>query len=344
MTSELSATVELPPSDKGFADGLLADLVGALKQVPEGQLLAFTTNQDISEELFRWSQLTENAIIASSGRQGQTRWVVRHGPAPAQGEDRPVGSRIWLYTNYHCNLACSYCCVRSSPRAPRRELGLWRVQRIVTEARELGVREIFVTGGEPFLLEEIDQILLACAATAPTVVLTNGMLFQGRQFEKLRVLPRERLALQISVDSPTPELHDLNRGRGSWSKAMQGIQIARREGFRVRFAATIATDEAEASFVRFLDSEGVAPEDRILRRIALRGFAEQGIAVARADLWPEPTFTAEGVYWHPVGADDGDLLVGPDLFPIRQVFERVRQLYEEQRRVHAQAASVFHCA
>ena len=96
-----------------------------------------------------------------------------------------MGSRLWLYTNFDCNLRCDYCCVRSSPTAPRRELGLARVQRIAREAAELGVKEIFVTGGEPFLLEDIGEILFACAAAAPTTVLTNGMLFTGRRVRKL---------------------------------------------------------------------------------------------------------------------------------------------------------------
>ena len=54
------------------------------------------------------------------------------------------------------------------------------MQRITREAPELGVKEIFVTGGEPFLLENISEILACCAAAAPTTVLTNGMLFAGR--------------------------------------------------------------------------------------------------------------------------------------------------------------------
>ena len=120
-------------------------------------------------------------------------------------DNRPVGSRLWLYTNFDCNLHCDYCCVRSSPTAPRRELGLGRVQRIAREATELGVKEIFVTGGEPFLLEDIGEILLACAGAAPTTVLTNGMLFTGRRVESLRALPRDRITLQISLDTATPD-------------------------------------------------------------------------------------------------------------------------------------------
>jgi hypothetical protein len=165
---------------------------------------------------------------------------------PPPEDNRPVGSRLWLYANFDCNLHCDYCCVRSSPTVPRRELGLARVQRIAREAPELGVKEIFVTGGEPFLLEDIGEILACCAAAASTTVLTNGMLFAGRRAESLGALPRDRIVLQISLDSATPELHDLHRGRGSWARARDGIQRARAQGFRVRLAATVSTDtEAE---------------------------------------------------------------------------------------------------
>ena len=53
----------------------------------------------------------------------------------------------------------------------------------------------------------------ACTAAAPTTLLTNGMLFAGRRLETLRSLPRERVTLQISLDSPTPERHDATAAR-----------------------------------------------------------------------------------------------------------------------------------
>jgi molybdenum cofactor biosynthesis enzyme MoaA len=234
--------------------------------------------------------------------------------------------------------------VRSSPKAPRRALGLERVRRIAREATALGVGEIFVTGGEPFLLADIGDIMKACAAAAPTTVLTNGMLFVGRRLETLRELPRDRLTLQISLDSPTPERHDQHRGAGTWAKAWKGIEGARAEGFRVRLAATVATDKEAAEFRQFLDSRKISEQDRVIRRIALRGFATQGVALARADLVPEITITADGVYWHPVGAEDDDLLVTRDTFPLADAFAAARRAWERER-AHAQRlATIFNCA
>jgi molybdenum cofactor biosynthesis enzyme MoaA len=206
------------------------------------------------------------------------------------------------------------------------------------------VKEIFVTGGEPFLLEDIGEILISCAAAAPTTVLTNGMLFTGRRVESLRALPRDRIVMQISLDSATPDRHDRHRGPGTWARTREGIQRARALGFRVRLAATVSTDAEAEEFRQFLDEEKTKEEDRVIRRIALRGAASKGVAVTRTDLLPEVTITSEGVYWHPVGAEDNDLLVTRDIFPLSESFAAVRRAFEREREHGNKLARIFNCA
>jgi pyruvate-formate lyase-activating enzyme len=340
------ANIELDAGVKSFATGLLPELIAALRRSRPGDLLAVVSREaDLGTDLEVWCRFTRNTLVDTTVEAGQTRWMIRCGEAPANADaDRPVGARLWLYTNFDCNLHCDYCCVRSSPKAPRRELGLARVQRIAGEAAELGVREIFVTGGEPFLLADIGDILAACSATAPTTVLTNGMLLMGRRLQALRSLPRDRLTLQISLDSPTPERHDRHRGEGTWAHAWKGVERARAEGFRVRLAATVSTDDEAEEFRRFLDGAQIREEDRVIRRIALRGFATEGVALARADLVPEITITAEGVYWHPVGAGDADMLVTPDIFPLAESFAAVRRAVERESEHGRRLGAIFNCA
>jgi pyruvate-formate lyase-activating enzyme len=342
----MRATVDLDIGRKTFASGLLPELIAVLRRSRTGDLIALVGgDESIGPELNTWCRFTGNPLVEATVEKGRTRWVFRCGAVPASPADkRPVGSRLWLYTNFDCNLHCDYCCVRSSPTAPRRELGLGRVERIAREAAELGVKEIFVTGGEPFLLEDIGEILASCAAAAPTTVLTNGMLLTGRRAESLRALPRDRIVLQISLDSAAPERHDLHRGPGTWARTREGIQRARAQGFRVRLAATVSTDAEAEEFRQFLDEEKIAEEDRVIRRIALRGAASEGVAVTRADLVPEVTITAEGVYWHPVGAADADLLVTRDIFPLSEAFAAVRRAFDREGEHANKLARIFNCA
>lgn len=342
----MNADIDLDIGRKSFASGLLPELIAVLRRSRAGALVAISgEDESIGPELEMWCRFTGNPLLETTAEEGRTRWVFRCGAIPSSAADnRPVGSRLWLYTNFNCNLHCDYCCVRSSPTAPRRELGLARVQQIAREAAGLGVKEIFVTGGEPFLLEYIGEILTACAETAPTTVLTNAMLLTGKRMESLQALPRDRIVLQISLDSATPERHDLHRGVGSWARAHEGIQRARSLGFRVRLAATVSTDAEAEEFRQFLDEEKIAAEDRVIRRIVLRGAASGGMAVARADLVPEVTITNEGVYWHPVGAQDADLLVTADIFPLSEAFAAVRRAFEREGAHANKLARIFNCA
>jgi sulfatase maturation enzyme AslB (radical SAM superfamily) len=345
--SHLATRIDVDAGTRTFETGLLLALVAALRDTTSGDLIGLSSSVPVAVEadLDAWSRLTGHAIVSKTIQNSRTRWIIRHGAAEALDSDaRPLGERLWLYVNFDCNLQCDYCCVRSSPKAARRALGIDAVRRIATEAAPLGVRAFFVTGGEPFLLADIDDLVIALAAVAPVTLLTNGMLFRGPRRSNLRRLPRERVALQISLDSPTAEVHDLHRGAGSWQRAVDGIEIARREGFRVRLAATVESESDERAFREFLDRLAVAPEDRVVRRIARRGFAMTGVALGRSDLVPEITITTDGVYWHPVGAEDDDLMVARQIFPLADAFEAVRRSVAEERAHGDRLASIFHCA
>jgi len=327
--------------------GLVLELVGAVGALAEGDTVTVAVRGPEDLPLVRaWCERTSNSVAAESDRHV----LVRRGrlPDPLLGvpAGRRPGTRLWIYTNFDCNLACDYCCVRSSPHAPRRALGADRIRRLATEAADAGVAELLLTGGEPFLLPDLGEIVAACASALPTTLLTNGMLFHGRRLATLRAMPRDRVRLQISLDSATPDRHDAHRGKGSWDRALAGIRTALGEAFTVRVAATlVGTDPAEEAELRgFLSGLGVAADDQVLRPLAHRGFAEEGLTLTTDTLVPEVTVTADGVYWHPVGADDADQLVTATLFPLAPAIAEIRELFRRQRADGDARARSFPCA
>lgn len=167
-------------------------------------------------------------------------------PAFSTGPATLIGHRLWLYGNFHCNLACHYCCAKSSPQAPARLLPVSLALAAAEELCTLGGRELLVTGGEPFLRPDIGAMVTQLAARLPVTLLTNAMLFdRGARLQALESMPRDRVTLQVSVDSAGPALHDRHRGRGSHARALAGIARARRLGFAVKVAATLYDDEAD---------------------------------------------------------------------------------------------------
>lgn len=327
----------------------LMRLVGTLADGATGEITV--ASLDERELVEKWCVRTGNTVLhADMAGSAACTLTVRRGrpPDPVQvlGADRMPGARLWMYTNFHCNLACDYCCVASSPQAPRRELGADRIARLAREAADWGVQAIFLTGGEPFLLPDIGAIVLSCAALMPTTVLTNGMVFKGRGLRELECIPRDNVVLQVSLDSATPELHDTHRGEGSWAKAIAGIRLALGLGFRVRVAASVATPASGelSAFHQFLGELGIAPDDQIVRPIAHEGVASAGVVLTRASLVPEITVTADGVYWHPVAATNEDALVTQQIEPLTPALDEISRAFAEQWARAATAAQLFPCA
>lgn len=330
--------------------GLVLDLVERTSRLLPGQTVTIalgdTTQEQSGELVAAWCARTGNELVdirdgIATVRRGRSR-----NPFADLAPDQMPGTRLWIYTNFDCNLACDYCCVRSSPRTARRALGPDRVHRLAQEAVEAGVRELILTGGEPFLLPDLDQLVASCTTALPTILLTNAMLLRGRRMDMLRRMDCDRLTLQVSLDSATPDLHDEHRGPRSWERALAGIRTAQSEGFRVRVAATLDPDrfvELEP-FRLFLDDLGIDRDDQVIRAVAHRGAAETGLELTVESLIPEITITADGVYWHPVSADHDDQLVTRNLFPLRDAIEETLRLFGQHRARADAAAQWFPCA
>ncbi len=259
--------------------------------------------------------------------------------------------RLWVYTNFHCNLACDYCAVASSPRADPRALGRERFAALVDEAVADGFTELYVTGGEPFVEPEIAAMLAYAAARIDTVCLTNAMLFaRGRRRRALESLAGlDRLALQSSLDGDRAETHDRHRGAGSWAAAMEGIALARGLGLTVRVAMTETAenrDEVEPLRSR-LAGLGIAGEAFAVRPLVARGVAEDGMAVSDAIMVPELTVTADGVHWHPVGGDlasSPDLLVAPGEVRLAEAKRLVVERFLRLRQADGSLPHAYQCA
>jgi pyruvate-formate lyase-activating enzyme len=308
-------------------DTVILDLVEKVGALADGDTVTLPApGAGDAAAVSAWCERSGNTLV----RADESGITVRRGrptdPLLSLPAARRPGTRLWIYTNFDCNLACHYCCVRSSPQTPRRALGADRIARLAAEATDAGVAELLLTGGEPFLLPDLGETVAACARLLPTTLLTNGMLFRGRRLDTLRSMPRDRVRLQISLDSATPDRHDAHRGPGTWARALAGIRTAAAEGFTVRVAATLAgTDIAEEQQLRtFLTNLGISQDNQILRPIAKRGFADEGLVLTTETLIPEVTVTADGIYWHPVGADDADQLITPDLFPLAPAIATVQ--------------------
>lgn len=346
--------------------GLLLAITSRMRRIDEGEvLLLHTREQSVLADLPAWARLAGHDLLAvvddatGTGPGPWRLWIVRgrnvagvtHRSAGAEveyssGEPAPVGTRLWLYSNFHCNLACTYCCAGSSPRADPRLMSVETAARAAEQFAEQGGRELLITGGEPFLHPELDTFVDRTARHVPVTLLTNAMVYErGRRREVLESFDRDRVTLQISLDSAGPGLHDRQRGAGSHVRALGGIRLARELGFRVRVATTYLPEDAAAAgdLNGTLADLGIAEEDRLIRPVAQEGHAADGVAITLDSVEPEPTLTADGAWWHPVAVTNRHLRVADAPLPLEHVLNVIRDVVAVQVAGGPQGRAVFRC-
>jgi len=174
-------------------------------------------------------------------RLTQAIWANRAGGVP-----RP-GWCTWLVT-YRCNARCGMC--ESWQMTPGAEMD---ADEAYGAFRDLGALDVVrITGGEPFLRDDLGEILRAVyLASQPSVlhVTTNGSL-PDRVASLVKQLPfRRRLSFLVSLDGCAAE-HDRNRGSGArFGLALETVRrlvAARRLGVRVAVNHTVISPQAIA--------------------------------------------------------------------------------------------------
>jgi AdoMet-dependent heme synthase len=152
-------------------------------------------------------------------------------------------STLWVQvTGTWCNLQCVHCINASGPQSPwLKSLDTETVKRYIREAETLGVKEIYFTGGEPFLHEGILELLAFALQVAPTTILTNGTMIHGTMADALAALARQTpysFEIRVSIDDVDPERNDRIRGKGAWAKAVGAIQLLHARGLLPILTAT----------------------------------------------------------------------------------------------------------
>lgn len=164
-------------------------------------------------------------------------------------------STLWFNTGTLCNITCLNCYIDSSPTNDALVyMSVAEVQSYLDQIkqRDWPVREIGFTGGEPFMNPAfIEMVRAALAADYKVLILTNAMLPMMRKKMRAGLLALNsdypgQMTLRISLDHYLPELHDKERGKGSYAITLKGMQWLRDNGFQMSLAGRTTYGQSEA--------------------------------------------------------------------------------------------------
>lgn len=155
-----------------------------------------------------------------------------------------IPTHIMVELTYKCNLLCKHCytkyyktCAEIGPRKWIEKLKIMK---------ELGVRYVEFTGGEPLIKNDFNKILLFSLEKFHKVgILTNGYNFKPEIF---RIISenKEKVLVNISLDSSDPEEHDIIRGKGgAFQNAISTIRMLSEKEIFVRVTMSVNEQNLE---------------------------------------------------------------------------------------------------
>ncbi len=145
--------------------------------------------------------------------------------------DCPPLRSIYFYPTESCNLRCIHCWVKPDHAADtkayerfnRNNITVPQMEEVIKQALELGLVNIKLTGGEPFVCPEIFNFLDCFSKYDVSLTIeTNGTLLTAEKIKRLKNYNIRMLS--TSLDGSSAKAHERIRGvPGSFNKTVKAV-------------------------------------------------------------------------------------------------------------------------
>ncbi len=144
---------------------------------------------------------------------------------------------VWNMTR-RCNLKCVHCYARAVDVYGKDEIDTASAKRMIDDLAAYGVPVMLFSGGEPLVREDLVELAAyAVEKGMRAVISTNGTLITPQKAAELKKVGLSYVG--ISLDG-LEEAHDRFRGKkGSFAKALEGVENCQAEGLKVGLRFTI---------------------------------------------------------------------------------------------------------
>jgi radical SAM protein with 4Fe4S-binding SPASM domain len=141
-----------------------------------------------------------------------------------------------------CNLQCPHCYIDAGCDTGTKELTTAQGKLLIDQIAAVSRPLLIFSGGEPLLRPDLCELARYATGKGLTVAVgTNGTLISDPVAQQLKEAGVKAVA--VSLDSASPQRHDIFRGQaGAWKRALEGIDACARNGIRVQVNTTVTTE------------------------------------------------------------------------------------------------------
>lgn len=162
---------------------------------------------------------------------------------------------IQFQYNYTCNFRCQHCSVKGfQGKKDVRQLTIPDVQDLFLQADEMGLARVTITGGEPLVFKDFDELVAAIDPQKFYINCdTNGWFLDAEKARHMKSIGVDRV--QLSLDSFNADEHDSFRNaKGAYGRALKAVDVALEAGLAI-FIQTVVTKQRLYSreFIQFVE-------------------------------------------------------------------------------------------
>ncbi len=139
--------------------------------------------------------------------------------------DQQIDNAIFEITK-RCNLECKHCVEGGSKKT--KELSTQEIFDLLEELHILKVYRLVITGGEPFIREDLVEIIKKCTQkNIRAIVFTNGTLVSESFLDQIKDL---NVLIRFSIDGADADTHDQIRGKDNFEKTISALKVCKEKG------------------------------------------------------------------------------------------------------------------
>ena len=220
----------------------------------------------------KYDQAPEDSIMQSTTVRDESKrqhWLKTYKPRvfekmanyPQKIENGESIAIIQFQYDYLCNMDCEHCCIDKFyvPRtweaaSGRRKFEMEDVRRLSKEADEMGLANFVITGGEPLIMREFDELVDAIDPSKFYLACdSNGWNLDYKKATHLKKIGIDKM--QLSLDGITAKDHDTFRRKpGAFDRAMRALDACKEANLHVILSTVIWKDRIYTDeWVQFLE-------------------------------------------------------------------------------------------
>ena len=181
--------------------------------------------------------------------------------------------------NNECNLNCKHC--RVSEKNDNEKLSLKEAKSLLAECWYNGITMLNLSGGEPFLRDDIFEILDYAEKFEDIVITTNGTLLNEEKCKKLSTY--KNIKLSISLDG-LEETHDkFRRKKGAFKKVIDILPVLNKNNIKYAIKYTLSKETAKDAIELLNLVAKMGAKEFNVRRVIVAGNANKDMVLSNEE-------------------------------------------------------------